>query len=407
MHIIIIIAIGLGLFWLVAYLLGQLIDTEAKNLSIYPGMMMWRTKKGKGLLDSISNKAKRFWKGFGSFSAILGSTIMFGAIGYLTYSVIRYILKALGPSGAPSVPSAAAEKIVPIPGLNIPLILGGISLATVLIIHEGCHGVILRNLKIKVKNVGLALFVLIPGAFVEQDDEDFEEADPISRIKVASAGPISNVLFGILCLGLIMVLISPQSGVIITGIGENMPADNAGLEPGDRVMSIDGEEMIYQQDFQNFMNQTEPGEVINIRTENGEFLNPELMKDPYGDNNGFLGVNSFGAIQKTEFVNPLNFFLAIPYTTLLSYQTPVIPLISESVYNAPVNWFVIELLLWFITLHALVAVFNLLPLKPLDGGHIIDGIAEKVTSGRKKDIIVSIAGSLTLFILLVNIFALF
>lgn len=393
----------LAAFWGILYLVSRFRDFDSVNLSVYPGVLTWRTEKGINILDRISNKGKRFWNFFGSFSAFAGSAFMLIIFVFFTYSVINYILMALGPAGAPSVPSEAATRIVPIPGVNIPLVYGGLALISVIIIHEGSHGIILKNLKIKIKSVGLALLVLIPGAFVEQDEEDFENASSSSRIKVASAGPIANVLLAFACFGLVLALISPNPGVPVKGVMENTPAERAGLEKNSRIISINGEEFFNHQEFLEFMNTTRPGDTISLKTEE-KTLNVTLGEHPQENLNiGFIGIAvGYGPIEKTTLLRPQNVFLSIPYMTILGQAV-----ISEAAYTSPIPWFLINLLIWMFSLNILVAIFNLLPLKPLDGGHLVEGLVEKVTSGVKKDIILKTFTAVTIFILATNFIAVF
>lgn len=392
---------ALTCFWGVLYMLSRFRDFESVNLSIHPGVLTWRTEKGIDFLNRISNKGGKFWDIFGSFSAFAGSLFMVAIFGFFTFSVVNYIIMALGPTGAPAVPSEAATRIVPIPGVNIPLVYGAIALVSVILIHEGAHGVIISKLKIKIKSVGLALLILIPGAFVEQDDEDFENASPSSRIKVASAGPISNVLLAFVCFGLVLTLITPYPGVPVQDVVENTPAERAGLTVGSRIISIDNAEFFNSDDFLDFMSNTEPGDRINLKTEEEDF---EITLDGHPRENvdiGYLGIAAgFGPMERSVLMHPQNIFLGIPYMTILGQS-----IISESGYTASAPWVLIHMLVWMFSLNILVAIFNLLPLKPLDGGHVLEGLLDKVTSGTKKDIIIKGVSSVTLFILVTNIFA--
>lgn len=394
------ILIGVGLlaiFWSVVYLLSKSRDLESGGLTVYPGLAMWRTEKGVGLLDRIANRAKRLWSGFGILSGVLGVTLMIGFLGYLLFRVVQLLVKILGPTVTPQLPSGAATKIVPLPGINIPFLVGAIGLVAAIFVHEGAHGLVMRNLKIKVKKVGLVLLVLIPGAFVEQDDEDFEKAGPIKRIKVASAGPIANILLAIVCFGLILLLINPNPGVPIRKVVDNTPADQAGLRAGSRIVSINGTDFFNYGRFSSFMDNTRPGQEIALDTEEEQYL-IVLSEHPYDNDVGYIGVRpGTGPIRESRLVHPEYFFFFIPSTTIFG------PLIfAEDYYKTDVPWFIIRMLNWIYSLNVLIAIFNLLPLGPLDGGHVMEGVADKITSGRKKSALIGVAGALTIFLIMMN-----
>ena len=49
-----------------------------------------------------------------------------------------------------------------IPGVDIPLFAGIISIAILLIIHEFSHGILAKKAKVKLKEIGLLVFGFIP-----------------------------------------------------------------------------------------------------------------------------------------------------------------------------------------------------------------------------------------------------
>ncbi len=402
MNTLILVGISVLAFWILIYILSRIYDFESINLEFNPGVLMWRTERGIGLLDRIAEAKERFWKTMGNISALLGSGLMFAVFGFLLYLVIIYVIQAMSPSGPPSVPSEVGTKIVPIPGLNIPFLKGAIALITVLFIHEGAHGIILRNLKIKVKSVGLALFVLIPGAFVEQDEEDFKEADPLSRVKVASAGPVANVILAFVCLGVIFALISPNPGVPIENVYKNTPAKRAGLQPGTHIIEINDETCFNYADFNSVMQNTRPGQTITLKTDKNQYQ-ITLGEHPTDNEIGYIGIAAtYGPLKSSTLLGPQFLFFTIPTYTILGSS-----LIAQNAYTSVAPWFFVDLLIWIFSLNILVAIFNLLPMRPLDGGHLFEGLAEKVTTGRKKVTIVNAMRSLVIMILVVNIMAIF
>lgn len=164
-------------FWAVIYFLDSRYDLESRGVSLSPGFLMWRTDKGLGLLGKISKKFKRFWSVYGKISAVLGAVLMGVFFAFVFGGVVSGMMDYFGSGGVPEIPTSVKTRPIIIPGVNTPILLGLVSFAVILIMHEGAHGVILRKLGMKTKSAGLAVFLfIIPGAFVEQDDEEFENA---------------------------------------------------------------------------------------------------------------------------------------------------------------------------------------------------------------------------------------
>ena len=84
--------------------------------------------------------------------------------------------------------------------IYVPLGYGLISLATVLIVHEFSHGILSRVEKINIKSVGLLLFTILPGAFVEPDEEELVKSSRLSQLRVYAAGSMANIALAIVAL---------------------------------------------------------------------------------------------------------------------------------------------------------------------------------------------------------------
>lgn len=144
--------------WALILLIDQLIDLESHNVDLGPGILTWRTKHGLGILDKISSTCSSGWKAFGLFSAVSGTVLMVFMLLNLVLGGYHILTFSGGVGGA-------SEGVYPVvPGVTIPFAAGLIGLATVLLVHEPAHGIVLRRLGLKTKSTGLLLFLIIPGS---------------------------------------------------------------------------------------------------------------------------------------------------------------------------------------------------------------------------------------------------
>lgn len=372
----------LPVLWGITYFLDSRYDLESRGIDLSFGTIMWRTEKGLGLLDRISKKFKRFWSAYGKLSAILGSVLMALFFASVFGGVVLRLMEYFSASGIPETPTSIKTRPIVIPGINTPLLLGLTSFAVILIIHEGAHGIILRKLGMKTKSAGLAVFLfIIPGAFVEQDDEEFENSSPWARMKVAGAGPITNVVGSIVALLLIILLVNPLSGIYITSVQSDSAADNAGITAGSKIVSIDGLRLENQDQFLDYMAETRPGETLELVTEENSYQ--VVLGDHPDENIGYLGVYSKMSQSSSSLITSFAKDPRLPLTMSLGIIIGTSAFIDSVTYSSVVPWAIIDLLKWIFALNLLVALINLLPLKPLDGGHIIKSISEKLTGSKE------------------------
>ncbi|KXB04279.1 hypothetical protein AKJ48_03200 [candidate division MSBL1 archaeon SCGC-AAA261O19] len=391
MHILLLILILITGVWAIILLVDRYFDLESHGLDVGPGILLWRTKYGLNALDRISGAWSGGWRFFGIFGMGVGVIFM---IAVFVFLILNTIL--LFTIGAPPGMGGAGVKLA-VPGMTIPLLLGVIGFASVLLVHEPAHGIMARRVGLPVKSTGLLLFAVIPGAFVEPDEERLKKASISDRLQVYGAGSFANILFGLLCFGIILALITPLSGLYISGVGENTPAENVGLQPRMHIMGIGYEEdnlitIDNYQVFADFMDNTRPEENILLYTEKTRY-NITLENK---DNQGYIGIWLTASTSRSSLIHPLSIYGVAVFEILGR------PIINQYAYDAAVPWLLIEVLKWMFTLNILVGLFNLLPLKPLDGGHIAEGLTEKVVSKRTANVIANALSVATLAILLMN-----
>lgn len=378
---------ALAALWAIILLANRRYDLKKRGFAISPGFVMWRTKRGLQFIDRVAKFSKRGWRAFGTAAAAIGIFLMAFVFFNVAFNTVITFTQP-----ARAIPGVRFVLPGIVPGLTIFAWLVGIT--SVLFVHEYAHGFVLRAQGLKTKSVGAMLFVAIPGAFVEPDEKQLKKAPILKRLRVFGAGSFANVLFAFLCLGVILLLLVPKPGVYVSGVVENYPAENV-LDAGMRIYSIDNVFISTYDDFSNFMDNTQPEQIIQISTYNENFQ-IELAEHPENENKGFIGIGSISAPSHSEFANPL--FVAWVMMTELTGRS----VFHSYVYDSSAPWGLIDMIKWMFVLNFGIGLFNLLPAVPLDGGYIFQGMVERVSSKRTARRVSHALSIIVLALLIVN-----
>lgn len=378
---------ALAALWTIILLANRRYDLKKRGFAISPGFVMWRTKRGLQFIDRVAKFSKRGWRAFGTAAAAIGIFLMAFVFFNVAFNTVITFTQP-----ARAIPGVRFVLPGIVPGLTIFAWLVGIT--SVLFVHEYAHGFVLRAQGLKTKSVGAMLFVAIPGAFVEPDEKQLKKAPILKRLRVFGAGSFANVLFAFLCLGVILLLLVPKPGVYVSGVVENYPAENV-LDAGMRIYSIDNVFISTYDDFSNFMDNTQPEQIIQISTYNENFQ-IELAEHPENENKGFIGIGSISAPSHSEFANPL--FVAWVMMTELTGRS----VFHSYVYDSSAPWGLIDMIKWMFVLNFGIGLFNLLPAVPLDGGYIFQGVVERVSSKRTARRVSHALSIIVLALLIVN-----
>ena len=326
--------------WVVAAVFHEKLTNHGFEIN-FP-VIMWKTKRLRGIIRRISNISPRFWRWFMN----IGIAVAFASMIFITWTLI---------SSLPSVFETPAVSII-IPGVEmpgsaiyIPFIYGLISLATVLIVHEFSHGVQAIGEKIPIKSIGLLLFAIIPGAFVEPDEDELKKAKNTSKLRVYAAGSIANISLALIAI-LLVSLISAgipayfdENGIEIGRVVTDSPSDGI-LKEGMVIKSIDNHPVNDSDSYVNIISSFKPGDNVSVQTDQGSY-SITLDKNPNNESKGFFGLQ---ANKHFELVN-------------------------HSLGDLP--WILfefLELFQWIFMLNLGIGLFNLLPIKPLDGGYMLE-----------------------------------
>ena len=303
---------------------------------------MWKTQRLRGLISRISNFSPTFWRWYMN----VGIVVAFGAMIFITWALI---------SSLPSVFETPAVSII-IPGVEmpgsaiyIPFFYGLIALATVLVVHEFSHGVQSVGEKISIKSIGLLLFAIIPGAFVEPDEDELKASKRSSRLRVYAAGSVANISLAVIAI-LLVSLISTgipsyfaEDGIAIDRIVTDSPSDGI-LKEGMVLQAIDNHTIGNATDYSNIVSSYSPGDNVSVKTDQGTYT-LTLDENPNNESRGFFGIQANRHFE----------------------------LINDSL--GPLPWVLfefLELFQWVFMLNLGIGLFNLLPLKPLDGGYMLE-----------------------------------
>ncbi len=419
------------------------------NISTFGPIIMWRTKRGRKFLDKLSH-ARTFWRWY----ANIGILICIIAMVFMFFTVVIGAAIALTIKTEPLPP----QNILVLPGLNpmIPIWYGIFGLAVGIIVHEFSHGILARRAKIKIKSMGLLLFIVPIGAFVEPDDKELEKLNRRERARMFAAGPTSNIIFGLLCAAIfswifIGSLVSAEDGILVLNVTEDFPAKEAGIEPGMMVTDleaydsngsyIDFAHIETREDFSDFMSNLKSNDILNVTVYYNHkkivFENVVLAdKYNYSERDedsgiGFLGVGTQDAEDfKESLAHPVLsagdnvqqrrnnifqyiFFLPMDLESkILPFHSPLTDAYEVegplSALPTSLFWILANVFYYLFWLNFLLGIFNMIPAIPLDGGYVfrdgMDSLMERLrpTMDEKTRIgfINLIAVSLAFFILI-------
>lgn len=353
-----------------------LIWKDRKNVQWSYGILfMRRTSKFKDVISDIAAGAPVFWK----VISTIGIIICFGVMGYGLWLVIGISMSiAAGLIHVPALqlilPTASATGSSGPGYMLIPFWFWLITIFSILVPHELSHGIITRAEKLRLKSVGLLLFAIFPGAFVEPDDKQLKRAPLISQLRVYAAGSFANFMVAATVLVIATFIIWPAvalQGITVLSVNETGPAGIAGMTDGTVITSVNGnaitstytEYMAGKGYLFDEIGKQKPGDVIEFGTTERTYT----VTAGEMNNSTYIGV-AYVPNMRGDVV----FFLSV-----------VAPLLT---------------MMWLFSFA--VGLFNVLPLPALDGGMMIESIATRYNKKYGKQI----ARAIGLIILLIIIY---
>ncbi len=351
--------------WVIVIVVSKALKLEKYGFELKAYSLVYKNKGVNDALIKVLGRTKRSVKVFANVSLIAGFLMMGFAFYFLLNNISNYFVAQ----------AEFSELTVLIPGVTLTsahsIAYFLLSIPIVLVMHEGAHGIVAALEKIKIKTGGFAIFIAMFAGFVEPDEEEFDKAKKISKMKVIGAGATSNVLFAIV-LGAIM-LTNPvfgmvlesiplfgeplldtfyvtSSGVLILSIMENSGAEQAGLLANDIITSINDIPIHGPSDFPSL----NPGEMASVSViRDGQPLDfgVTIMPAPEDPERGLIGIMRDNSI---------------PFK-------PVMNFIDWTNVDFNISMF----LLWLWMISFFIGIINMLPLPILDGGKFIHIIIDK------------------------------
>lgn len=352
-------------------LVGLFLLKNKKNITYKNGISVVRWKKGKEILDVISNKLRPILPLMGILSILTG--IIATLVG--VYFIVEFTLK-FQQAFALALPSVSGVSY-PAPIIGVPFWYWVIGIFIIVFIHESMHGIFARLDNVRIKSYGLITFLVLPiGAFVDPDEKQLARLSTLKKLRVLSAGSFINIVFGLLFLIFAIGFFSSfyeTGGVDFVETVEGLPADNVSLNG--TIYEINGKEVKTTQDLSEILNETEPESKIEIRTSEGVY-ELETVARPDGQPGSYIGISN--AIIHVDVKGNLQ------------------------AYKSVLNWFY-GLLVWLHILNLGVGIANMLPIKPLDGGLFYEELFRKYFGDNGKKLI-KIVSIIVLTLFLFNIF---
>jgi membrane-associated protease RseP (regulator of RpoE activity) len=358
-------------------------EAKEKRVEFNFPLLIIRTKRFAKVFDKLgSYRASKYLSWlfliFVPFVAGIALYLIVNSlIALLANPAVGQIAKQLGP-----------QSILLLPGINpmLPIVYGWIAIVIAIVIHEGAHGVIARNVGLNVKSSGLLFFLIIPiGAFVDVDEEQIKTARARSSLKVMAGGVGGNILVGVACLiGLLLVVgsLTPLiNGVYVSDVTAGMPAQMAGLQPKDVLISIDNVTINNSTQLREVLNTKAAGDLVQVTVARGDqwqYHYTTTVNLTRNDNQTVMGILAGDLMTKERLQNYASFSLdkLVLYIVPPTLAGGVVPY-SDSLapfYTSPLPgwqiWANAFFWIWFVNFN--VAIFNALPIYPLDGGRIFN-----------------------------------
>lgn len=343
--------------WVIIIVIAKALKLEKYGFELKAYSLVYKNKGVNSVLIKLLGRTKRGIRVFADVSVIAGFVMMGFAFWFLLNNVSNFFVAQ----------TEFAELTVLIPGVTLTssasITYFLLSIPIVLVIHEGAHGIVAALEKIKIKTGGFAIFIAMFAGFVEPDEEEFDKAKKISKLRVIGAGATSNVIFAF-ALGAIlltnpffaMVLPEPllstfydlPEGVLVLSIIENSGAEKAGLQANDIITSINGIPIFSPIDFPS-LNPGDTATVTVLRDGQPLEFGIDIMPSPEDPERGLIGIMRD------------NSFAYKPVMNFIEWNDPNVSMF----------------LLWLWMISFFIGIINMLPLPILDGGKFIHTIIDK------------------------------
>lgn len=330
---------------------------------------LFKSKKSTGILLKTILSFSIFYIVFGvllktMFSGVLS---LFGASGF----IVAYLLKsAIDIVSAPAA-VAAVQFVLPVnipnaPIFYVPMDLWLISIFIILVAHEFSHAFVAKAQGINVKALGYGFLAILPLGFAEPDEKQIKKSKSLVKTRVYGAGSFANFIVALITIPLLLgVIFAYSHSVDVTGVSYNgtisdMPADGV-LPVSGTITMISGNETRDIYNLSLVLNSFSPGDKISVTVDGADY-DLILTSNPDNESRAFVGISNL----EQETVNIIPGRIGGIIVSVLLYLA--------------------TLLNFIFGLNLGIGLFNLLPIKPLDGGFMFDEIVKATGMSRLKNV---------------------
>ena len=242
-----------------------------------------------------------------------------------------------------------------------------------------------------------------PGESLTGKSFEFLSRSVWERFLVIFAGPLMNYIFAFVLLVAVFMVGTPVTTTEIGMVMDGYPAKQAGLLAGDKIIAVDGKKISYGDALVEVINRRVKGNlVLTIQRRDKIFkkeITPVVEKRNVGVRNEEVKIARIGIQPLQRIENGGYGFFGSIYMgaqtiwriTVLTYNAigaMIIGKLSMKEMTGPIGIFMITaqaaklgivyLLNFMAFFSASLAIFNLLPIPVLDGGHILFLFVEKL-----------------------------
>jgi membrane-associated protease RseP (regulator of RpoE activity) len=405
--------IGVISFVIFVAAMAAILYLKRSQLEFQGIIALTRTKKFKNRIYSIGENYSGFWKIYFKIGIVIGGLVLILGTIYMVSITTEVFSGTATPAFGLVVPYPTSEISYSSGFLKVPIWLWVIAIPFILIPHELSHGLALAANKLRIKSLGLLVLLVIPGAFVEPDEKQLKKAGKIQKLQVYCAGSFSNIVTGLLLVlftFLFLAIFYQPAGIYfglpLAALNQSEIISNSTLQNGliefhtSNATYLTTSELLKEQqnktqfvvfedlpaarneitggqiygtlkrigdvktnspeDVKIALSKYNPGDTVRVETSNGTF--DLLLSDKNGT--AYMGVLLSQPKIIVSVLAPEN---ARPYEArFASFE--------------PVSNFILQILNFTIAVCIGVAIFNMLPMKPLDGGAMLETLTNSMTA---------------------------
>ena len=172
-------------------------------------------------------------------------------------------------------------------------------------------GITSRGTEFIIAAIPLGGYVKMKGEELGEETSEegsFSAAPPQHRLLIAFAGPAFNILFALVIYVFVYMIGVETIGPVIGTVKENSPALEAGLQTGDRIISVNNNPIRFWSQLQKKVYQS-PGEKLNFQVErlNNGIINLEIIPTTEEIKNLFGDTEQVGLIGITPLANTITY----------------------------------------------------------------------------------------------------